>query len=151
MPACHEISAVWTYRSLVSEMGLMRIMSWYPNFNRSHFCLPPSEIHRITGLGGKFLWTMTYSHRPYSVLLEQRLPLTSTVLNWRTKYGKGIRSLNDGFENLSEEDWFWKQITFATTNVVFWKWRNVSLIISVFFHITVLFDREYYWEYMTEG
>ena len=38
-----------------------RITSWYPNFNGSHFDLPPSEIHRMTGLGGKFVWTMAYS------------------------------------------------------------------------------------------
>ena len=31
------------------------ITSWYPNFNGSHFGLPPSSIHRITGLGGKFV------------------------------------------------------------------------------------------------
>ena len=33
-----------------SPMGLVRITSWYPNFNESHFGLPPSEIHRMTGL-----------------------------------------------------------------------------------------------------
>ena len=48
-----------------TNMGLVRIMSWYPNFNGSHFGLPPSEIHRLTGLGGKMVWTMTYSHRPH--------------------------------------------------------------------------------------
>ena len=31
-------------------MGLVRITSWYSNFNGSHFGLPPSEIHRMTGL-----------------------------------------------------------------------------------------------------
>ena len=31
-------------------MGLVRIS--YPNFNGSHFGLPPSSIHRMTGLGG---------------------------------------------------------------------------------------------------
>ena len=33
-----------------SEMGLVRITSWYPNFNGSQFGLPPSKIHRMTGL-----------------------------------------------------------------------------------------------------
>ena len=47
------------------EMGLVRITSWYPNFNGSHFGLPPSEIHRMTGLPLKIVWTMTYSHRPH--------------------------------------------------------------------------------------
>ena len=46
-------------------MGLVRITSWYPNFNGSHFGLPPSEIHRMTGLPPKIVWTMTYSHRPH--------------------------------------------------------------------------------------
>ena len=45
----------------VSSMGLVRITSWYPNFNGSHFGLPPSEIHRMTGLPPK----MAYSHRPH--------------------------------------------------------------------------------------
>ena len=31
-------------------MGLVRITSWYPNFNGSHFGLPPSEIHRMIWL-----------------------------------------------------------------------------------------------------
>ena len=46
-------------------MGLLRITSWYPNFNGSHFGLPPSETHRMTGLPPKIVWTMTYSHRPH--------------------------------------------------------------------------------------
>ena len=36
-------------------IGPVRITSWYPNFNGSHFGLPPSSIHRMTGLGGKFV------------------------------------------------------------------------------------------------
>ena len=46
-------------------MGPVRIMSWYPKFNGSHFGLPPSSTHRITGLGVKMVWTMTYSHSPH--------------------------------------------------------------------------------------
>ena len=46
-------------------MGLVRITLWYPNFNGSHFGLPPSEITRMTGLPPKIVWTMTYSHRPH--------------------------------------------------------------------------------------
>ena len=38
-----------------SLMGLVRITSWYPNFNGSHFGLPPSEIHRMTGLPPKIV------------------------------------------------------------------------------------------------
>ena len=32
-------------------------------FNESHFGLPPSSIHKMTGLGGKMVWAMTYAHR----------------------------------------------------------------------------------------
>ena len=32
------------------------------SFNGSKFCLPPSSIHQMTGLGSKMVWTMTYSH-----------------------------------------------------------------------------------------
>ena len=46
-------------------MGLVPITSWYPNFKGSQFGLPPSEIHRMTGLPPKIVWTMTYSHRPH--------------------------------------------------------------------------------------
>ena len=53
----------WVCLSKFSRMGLVRITSWYPNFNGSHFGLPPSSTHEMTGLGGKFVWTMTYSHR----------------------------------------------------------------------------------------
>ena len=52
------------------EMGLVCITSWYPNFNGSHFGLPPSEIHRMTGLPPKIVLTMTYSHRPFDKLGE---------------------------------------------------------------------------------
>ena len=37
------------------EMGLVHITSWYPNFNGSHFGLPPSESHRMTGLPPKIV------------------------------------------------------------------------------------------------
>ena len=48
------------------SIGAVRIMPWYPHFTGSHFDLPPSSIDKITGLGGKMAWTMTYAHRPYS-------------------------------------------------------------------------------------
>ena len=47
-------------------MGLVRILSWYLNFNGSHFGLPPTKIHRMTGLPPKIVWTMTYSNRTRS-------------------------------------------------------------------------------------
>ena len=62
---CHLSGVEW-WSASSGVMGLMRIASWYPNFNGSHFGLPPSEIHRMTGLPPKIVWTMTYSHRPHS-------------------------------------------------------------------------------------
>ena len=38
------------------KMGLVRITSWYPNFNGSHFGLPPSVIHRMTELPPKIVF-----------------------------------------------------------------------------------------------
>ena len=29
------------------------IASWYPKLKGSHFGLPPSSVHRMTGLGGR--------------------------------------------------------------------------------------------------
>ena len=62
-----------TSSSATYEMGLVCITSWYPNFNRSHFGLPPSEIHRMTGLPPKIVWTVTYSHRPHRLLRSSKL------------------------------------------------------------------------------
>ena len=62
-------------------MGLVRITyaSWYPNFNGNHFGLPPSEIHRMTELGGEIVWTMTYSHRPNYTLNERWSEMRNTT------------------------------------------------------------------------
>ena len=43
----------------------MRVTSWYPRFNGSHFGLPPSSIHKMTGLGGKMVSTMMCTHKPH--------------------------------------------------------------------------------------
>ena len=70
----------WRSRSeCIMLMGAARITSWHPNFNGSHFGLPPSSIHEMTGLGGKMVWTMTYAHRPYFVLLPQMCLFTFPV------------------------------------------------------------------------
>ena len=58
-------SRTFSKNKTAQAMGLVRITSWYPNFNGSHFGLPPSKIHRMTGLPPKILRTMTYSHRPH--------------------------------------------------------------------------------------
>ena len=70
-------------------IGPVRITSWYPKFNGSHFGLPLSAIQRMTGLGGNSVLTMMYLHEPldwplinraivmlmYSIL-RQRCPRT---------------------------------------------------------------------------
>ena len=50
------------------RIGLVRITSWHQKFSGSHFALPLSFIHRITGPGGKMVWTMMYSHKPHSMM-----------------------------------------------------------------------------------
>ena len=46
-------------------MEPVRVTSWYPKFNGRHFGLPPSSVHRMTGLGGNFVSTMTYAYMPH--------------------------------------------------------------------------------------
>ena len=41
--------------SYLNRRHPVRITSSYPEFNRSHFGLPPSSVHRMTGLGGNFV------------------------------------------------------------------------------------------------
>ena len=61
-----QISASSCLPCLLSDKwGLVRIMSWYPESNGSHFGLPPSSIHKMTRLSDKMVWTMTYAHRPH--------------------------------------------------------------------------------------
>ena len=67
---------------------LVRITSWYPNFNGSHFGLPPSEIHRMTGLPPKTAWTMTYRTGPISNLTPHRI--------WPPRVKLGRRGLPAG-------------------------------------------------------
>ena len=53
--------------SFKTLLGLLQwdlcIASWYPKFDGSHFDLPPSSVHRMTGLGGYFVWTFSYVRR----------------------------------------------------------------------------------------
>ena len=56
-------------------MGLVRITSWYPNFNGSHFGLPPSEIHR------KY-WTATHNRVNYDVFAQALLRVCVCVCVW---------------------------------------------------------------------
>ena len=76
------------------EWGLRALItSWYPNCNGSHFGLPPSEIHRMTGLPPKIVWTMTYSHRPHqgssnpNGVYSLKWRLTDRYLRWGTLAG----------------------------------------------------------------
>ena len=48
------------------RMGAVRITSLNSKFNVSHFGLPPSSIHRMTGWVANFPYTMTYATRPPS-------------------------------------------------------------------------------------
>ena len=73
----------WAIESMNTAMGLVCITSWYPNFNGSHFGLPPSEIHRMTGLPPKIVWTMTYSHRPH-----QSIRNTESTIHTESKQNK---------------------------------------------------------------
>ena len=70
------------------QMGLVRITSLYPNFNGSHFGLPPSSIPRMIGLGGKFVWTMTYSHGPRYQLYGLGFCITSLLLLYHLSSGR---------------------------------------------------------------
>ena len=51
------------YKHKVGPMRPLRISPWYPKFNGSHFDLPSTSMHRMTGLGGNFVWKITCSHR----------------------------------------------------------------------------------------
>ena len=53
--------AVWK----LQIVRIVRITSLYPNFNGSYFGLTTSSIHKMTGLGGNFPYTLTYAHRPH--------------------------------------------------------------------------------------
>ena len=46
-------------------------------FNGSRFGLPTSSILKMTGLGGKMVWTMMYWHRPHCDKLKTVLPACS--------------------------------------------------------------------------
>ena len=63
------------------QMGLCTL---HPNFNGSHFGLPPSSIHRRTGLGGNFTWTIMYSHRPHSLVHTYLKKIFAAILQRAT-------------------------------------------------------------------
>ena len=104
---CFEIEKAFTITRLLVlrerlRMGLVRITSWYPNFNGSHFGLPPSEIHRMTGLPPNIVWTMTYSHRPHSnncPTRTQSVAYRSSELD-RTVYCHHSMYSNPAFQSL---------------------------------------------------
>ena len=53
-------------------------------FQWTPFWLPPNEIHRMTGLPPKIVWTMTYSHRPhYNVVIVRLNPTAFRIANKR--------------------------------------------------------------------
>ena len=73
-----------------TAMGLVRSTSSYPEFNGSHFGLPSSSIHRMTGLDGKMVWTMTYSHRPHLMVEPNETAESNTTefarRNWSERF-----------------------------------------------------------------
>ena len=81
----------------ISGMGLVRISSWYPSFNGSHFGLPPSEMHRMNGLPPKTVWTMTYSHRPHC--------WNRPIAQWRHASCKNTRPFLDQICVNIQVDW----------------------------------------------
>ena len=44
--------------------------------NGSHFVLPTSSIHKMTRLGVKMVWTMTYAHRPHWTKWKKSITVT---------------------------------------------------------------------------
>ena len=63
---CSQTSGTMVRNRYLVTTRRVQNTSWYLKFNGSHFGLPPSSIHRMTGLGGNFVWTITYSHSPCS-------------------------------------------------------------------------------------
>ena len=59
-------------------MGPVRITSWYPDFNGSHFGLLPSSIHSMTGLTTSCeLWLIHITGHCIQNLMEASLPHSS--------------------------------------------------------------------------
>ena len=54
-PIARDFSFLNSVTGLQSKWGLCANTSLYPTFNGSHFGLPPSEIHRMTGLPPKIV------------------------------------------------------------------------------------------------
>ena len=70
-------------------MGAVHIASRYPNFNGSHFGLQPSSIEKITGLGGKMMWTMTHANMPhflYNLVKKKKQYKRATSVTQVTKF-----------------------------------------------------------------
>ena len=70
--------AVKKFKDRMSSLGLVRITSWHPNFNGSHFGLSPSEIHRMTQND----WTATQNRGNYDVIAQAPLELQSNMQIW---------------------------------------------------------------------
>ena len=100
----HVLECFWitycftTFESILTDcvwrlvcMGLVCIMWWYPKFNGSHFGLPPSSIQRqrMTGLGGKLVWTVTRLHRS-QFCLSSRIRYAVSVMRRCTVHREGM-------------------------------------------------------------
>ena len=95
------------------QMGPVCTTSWYTEFNGSHFGLPPSSIHRMTGLGGNFVWTMTNSHVQFvlNFVILNLLGSVWSVTHCQKEIGRKSKllvSANDQFCILANLDEGWE-------------------------------------------
>ena len=104
-------------------MGAVRITSWYPHFNGSHFGSPPSSIHRMTGLGDKMLWIVTYAHRPQWQYTKDS---TQQVGHYKwLKWTWSIQLHKPGWMNL--QDFFFAMIFCLARKIPPWNHSNYQL------------------------
>ena len=86
---CHPVQSFCESSWVASQNGFhcnldtMKLCAQAP-FNGSHFDLPPSSIHRMTGLGGKMVWTMTYSQRLHLHLCSSPATINFMIGAWES-------------------------------------------------------------------
>ena len=60
----HFILSDRTKNGGLAHFVMVSKIQWKP------FSLPASSIHKMTGLGGEMVWTMTYAHAPHHLLKQ---------------------------------------------------------------------------------
>ena len=108
----------------LGQMGLVRITSWYPKFNGSHFGLPPSEIHRMTGLPQSCeLWRMRTSPTPTVPINEEE----ELVGHDRITIGEGFLDICLGAHFMTN---IWKypglNHTYSASSTNIWKYPGLN-------------------------